>query len=234
MDSPFRIGVRSAKALAIPASLLLASGLALVFAYYRVPEVTAALARIAALKAEYGVLYVMVASAVLSAFVPWLLRMVLPSLRPAKPAGELLFALGWWVFMLVIVDAFYRFLGRVFDGSGLPFPVIVTLKVLCDMFGFTTFFAAPANALSHLWKDSGYDFRAMRRAMGPGWYARLVLPNLIPNYMVWFPGVALVYAMPADLQIPMANLIGCFWSLMCLQVAARTKGRIVVEPEAAT
>lgn len=234
MDSPFRIGVRSAKALAVPAAILLIAGAALVAAYYHIPEVHTAMGRVAALKRGYGVLFVVASSTLLAGLAPWLLRMAIPSLRPEKPATELAFSVGWWVFMLIVVDRFYRFLGYVFDDSGLPFGVIVGVKVLCDMFGFTTFFAAPANALAHLWKDAGFDFGAMRRAMGPGWCARLVLPNLIPNYMVWFPGVALVYAMPSELQIPMANIIGCFWALMCLQVAARTKGRVVVEPEIAT
>jgi hypothetical protein len=233
-ETPFQIGVRSARALLAPALILLTAGLVLVISYYNVPAVAEALGHVADWRREYGVGFVLGSSVLLAGFTPWLFRMFVPSLRPAKPVAELLFSILWWGFILLVVDVFYRCLGAAFDHRGWPFPAVVAAKVCCDMFGFTTFFAAPANALSHLWKDTGFSFVAMRRSLGPGWYRRLVLPNLIPNYMVWFPGVALVYSMPANLQLPMANLIGCFWALMCIQIAARSKGRVSVEPELAT
>jgi hypothetical protein len=233
-ETPFQIGFRSARALLVPAVILVLAGLALVITNYNVPAVGGALAHVAEWKRAYGLGFVIGSSALLAGFAPWLLRMVIPGLRPAKPVPELLFSLGWWVSMLIVVDAFYRFLGMLFDDRGWPFAAVVMAKVLCDQLLFTTFLAAPANALSHLWKDSGYSFAALRRELGPGWFRRWVLPNLIPNYMVWFPGVALVYSMPANLQLPMANLIGCFWSLMCIQISARSKGRVSVEPELAT
>lgn len=232
MESPFQIGLRSARALLLPAVVLLGAGTALVISYYNSSSVHDALSRVAALKSEWGYLYSLLSAMTLAGFLPWVFRMLIPSLRPKKPLPELLFGLGWWGFMGLTVDVFYRTLSWAFDGSGMPVVAIVVCKVFADMFGFTLFFAAPANALSHLWKDAGFDFGALRRAMGPGWYRRLVLPNLVPNWMLWFPGVTLVYSMPGDLQVPMANLIGCFWSLLCIQIAAHTKGRVVVEPDA--
>ncbi len=99
---------------------------------------------------------------------------------------------------------------------------VVLAKVAADMGVFTPLIASPANALSHLWKDLDFSCCALCSRLGRGWYRRIVLPNLIPNFLIWVPGVAFVYAMPAPLQLPMSNLIGCFWSLMCLQLAART------------
>ena len=58
--------------------------------------------------------------------------------------------------------------------------------------------------------------------MGPGWYRRLVLPNLLTNYFVWFPGTLIFYSMPTDLQLVVANCIGCFWALMCARIAAHS------------
>ena len=62
----------------------------------------------------------------------------------------------------------------------------------------------------------------LRAAMGPGWYRRLVLPNLLTNYFVWFPGTLIFYSMPTDLQLVVANCIGCFWALMCARIAAHS------------
>jgi len=98
----------------------------------------------------------------------------------------------------------------------------VLLKVLADMAGFTIFIGAPFNAISHLWKDTGWDTARLRAAMGPGWYRRLVLPNLLTNYFVWFPGTLIFYSMPTDLQLVVANCIGCFWALMCARIAAHS------------
>lgn len=230
--SPFQIGMRSARSLMVPAALLLSAGTALVVAYYTVPEVAAALSKVGALKRSWGPVYAVLSAMTLSGLAPWLFRMAIPSLRPERPAAELLFGLLWWGGMGIILDAFYRFLGFLYDGHCRPFAVLVGAKVLSDMFGFTTLFASPANALAHLWKDLGFDLRRLRANLRPGWYSRLVLPNLIPNYLLWFPGVTLVYSMPGDLQLPLSNLIGCFWALMCLQIASHSKARIA-PPEGA-
>ena len=39
------------------------------------------------------------------------------------------------------------------------------------------------------------------------------------QFLVWFPGNALFYSMPPELQLPVANCIGCFWALMCVRIA---------------
>jgi hypothetical protein len=49
------------------------------------------------------------------------------------------------------------------------------------------------------------------------------MPNLVPNWMVWTPGIAVTYSLPGLLQVPMANLIGCFWALLCITIATKTK-----------
>ena len=48
------------------------------------------------------------------------------------------------------------------------------------------------------------------------------MPNQVPGWTFWAPGVLILYSLPTDLQMPMSALLGCFWSLMCLQIALRT------------
>lgn len=231
MESPLSIGLRSARALVVPAAVLLSFGTAVVVAFYRVPAVHDALDVIARLKSDFGYAFAPLTTMALGGLVPWVFRMAMPALRPARPLAELLFGLGWWAFMGVVIDAFYRLLSVLFDGTGWPVAVIVLAKVLCDMLVFTPVLASPGNALAHLWKELGFSFVALRRALGAGCYQRLVLPNLIPNFMLWFPGVTLVYSLPQPLQLPMSNLIGCFWALMCVQIAANSRGRVSVVAE---
>jgi hypothetical protein len=37
---------------------------------------------------------------------------------------------------------------------------------------------------------------------------------VLSNWLVWIPAVSVVYAMPAELQIPLFNLVLCFWVLL--------------------
>ena len=231
MESALRIGLRSARALAVPAAILIAGGVALVVAYHRVAAVSDAFAHVAALKAEYGYAFSFALNFLLAGVLPWLFRMTLKPLRPARPLSELLFGTLWWGGFAIVVDALYRLLGHLFDGRGWPVAGSIAAKLAVDLCLFMPLFAAPVIALVHLWKDADYDFATLRAGMTPGWYRRLVLPNLIPNHMVWIPGATLVFCMPPHLQLPLSSLIACFWALMCLQIAARTKGRIVVQNE---
>lgn len=233
MDNAFRIGFKSARALAAPACLLVAAGTALVVAYHQVPAVAGAFSHVAGLKSAYGYAFSFALNFLLAGVLPWAMRMTLPGLRPARPLPELAFGTLWWGGFAIIVDALYRGLGLLFDGRGWPVWRVVASKMSVDLILFMPLFAAPVIALAHLWKDAGYDAAKLRAGMGPGWYRRLVLPNLIPNHMVWIPGTLLVFCMPGDLQLTLSSLIACFWALMCLQIAARTQGRIAVEPEEA-
>ena len=228
MDSALSIGLRSARALAVPAAILIAGGVALVVSYYHVPAVSGAFAHVAELKAEYGYAFSFLLNFALAGVLPWIFRMSLRALRPEKPLSELLFGTLWWGGFAIVVDALYRLLGHLFDGRGWPASGVIAAKLSVDLCLFMPLFAAPVIALAHLWKDAGYDFGRLRAGMTRGWYRRLVLPNLIPNHMVWLPGATLVFCMPPHLQLTLSSLIACFWALMCLQIAARTKGRIEV------
>ena len=123
-----------------------------------------------------------------------------------------------------VVDQFYGLLTFLFGpapGADLTLTIVLA-KVGCDMTFFTILVGAPLNALSHLWKDLDWDFAAFRAQLGPGWYRRIVVPNLLPNWLVWIPGTAIFYSLPADLQLAVANAIGCMWALMCVRIASHS------------
>ena len=87
---------------------------------------------------------------------------------------------------------------------------------------YSPFLASPINAIAHLWQDQNYSWLATRLQLGPGWYWRIVMPNQVPGWAFWAPSVMILYSLPLPLQMPMAALLGCFWALMCLQIARRT------------
>jgi hypothetical protein len=220
VESPWVAGLKAARDNLVPSLLILAAAAGLVVCYYQVPAVKVWLDVVGKINAENPTLFAMLCTGFTAGFVPWCFRMAFPSLRPARPGLDLLHSVVWWMFLGVLVRYFYALQGHLFGTD--PSVEVVAKKVFVDQLGFTVFCGAPFNAISHLWKDSNWDTAKLRAAMGPGWYRRLVLPNLLPNFLVWFPGNIIFYSMPAELQLPVANCIGCFWALMCVRIATHS------------
>jgi hypothetical protein len=220
--SPWEASRRAAGDVALPASLVLLAALALVIAYYHLPAVGLALDRLGAISRSGGLAFAAGLTALTAGLIPWLLRMAMPSLRPAHPWKDLLHSLVWWALMGIVVSSFYRLLTAAFGDQ--PSLGVVAVKVLIDSTLFTMLVGSPGNALSHLWKDLGWDLAELRRHLRPGWYRRIVVPNLLPNWVVWIPGAAIFYSLPLDLQLPVANGIGCCWALLCVRIAAHSSG----------
>ena len=218
--SPLTAGIKALRDIALPLVVIMSAAAGLVVAYYSIPEVATALNRIGAINAAGPMAFAAICTAITSGLIPWCFRMVFPGLRPAHPFRDLLHSMVWWALMGMLVSYFYT-LQAVWFGSEANLRTVL-LKVFVDMTGFTIFIGAPGNAISHLWKDCGWDTARLRAAMGPGWYRRLVFPNLLTNYFVWLPGALIFYSMPTDLQLVVANCIGCFWALMCARIAAHS------------
>ena len=75
--TPLRIGLRSCRELALPAAALLSAGTALVVAYYHVPPVTSALARVGELKRSAGIGFPVFSGMLLSLWVPFVVAFLL-------------------------------------------------------------------------------------------------------------------------------------------------------------
>ena len=129
---------------------------------------------------------------------PYLFCLAMPSLRPKEPGKALLFALGVWSVAGLILPQFYR-LQTYLYGAGTDVRTL-TLKIITDQFGYTAFFASPYIAITHLWKDRGYRWSAIAPLLGRGWYRRLVIPNLVMNWVVWIPSLIVIYSLPTTLR----------------------------------
>jgi len=218
--SPLTAGIKALRDIALPLAIIMFAAAGLVFAYYNVPFVAVALNRIGALNRASPMLFAAVCTAITSGLTPWIFRMIFPKLRPKHPLLDLIHSMTWWALIGMVVSYFYGLQAAWFGTE--PTLGTVLLKVVVDMTLFTTLIGAPGNAISHLWKDCEWDLGRLREAMRPGWYRRVVLPNLLTNYFVWLPGTLIFYSMPLDLQLVVANCIGCFWALMCARIAAHS------------
>ncbi len=221
--TPWQIGVNSARANRIPGFILQASAAALVLGYYTVPGFHAVLERVADWQVNGGIGFSIGTRMVTNGVIPALFCAWVPGLRLHRPWAGLAFLLGWWGFMGAAVHVFYHLQARLWGAD--PGWGTVLAKTATDMLVWSPFFASPINAVVHLWQDENYSWAATRRQLGRGWYRRVVLPNQVPGWAFWTPCLLVLYALPVPLQMPLAAVLGCFWALMCLQIALRTPGR---------
>jgi hypothetical protein len=219
--NPWVIGLRAARANRVPGLVLQGAAFALLAAYYLLPGVREALDEVARWQTRYGVPFSMASYLFFCGIVPYLFCLAMPSLRPREPGKALVFALVFWSAMGLALPRFYAFQAAVY-GDATDFRTLA-LKIVTDQCVYTALFASPAIAVSHLWKDRGYSWAAVAPLFGRGWYRRLVVPNLVMNWVVWVPSLCVVYSLPGALQSHVSGLIGGFWALMSLQIAANTQ-----------
>ena len=224
--NPWKIGLMAARANLIPGLILQGAACGLLAAYYGIPGVRDALDVVAQWQTRYGVPFSLASFVFFCGIIPYLFCLAVPLLRPDEPLKALLFSLGFWSFIGLILPKFYAF--QIFLYGNEADVRTLALKVVTDQFGYTAVFASPCVALAHLWKDRGYRWSTLKPLLGKGWYRRLVVPNLVMNWAIWIPSLCVIYSLPAALQSHVAGLIGGFWALMSLQIATHTQSGAAV------
>jgi hypothetical protein len=201
------------------------AALGLVIGYYRIPAIHAALARVVEIRQATGLGFAIVSTAVFGGLFPFVY------LRFSRGAGgghpthawsQGLSLTAFWAYKGLEVDLWYRLQAHVF-GSGHEITT-VAVKVVADQFVYCPAFAVPVTAAVYEFVETRFDRkRLMADLRAPGWYRRRVLPVLISNIVVWVPAVAVIYALPTPLQLPLQNLVLCFYTLV---VVHQTRGGI--------
>lgn len=215
---PVARGIAAARANLLPGIVLWIVGFFVVLSYYFWPPAEAAFMRVGNLKVEYGFGFAAVSTALFGGVLPFFFqKLQVGDIRPA-PWKHLPFMVAFWAFRGVEVDALYRLQALVF-GDEAAFGVVVR-KVLADQFIYCPFWCVPTMVLLFLWNDSGFSFRRTRARLGARWYYRRVLPVMISNWGVWIPAVAFIYLLPQPLQLPLQNIVVCFWVLLLMVLTA--------------
>jgi hypothetical protein len=217
IPSPWRIGLRAAKANAIPAFVLQAACLGLILSYYYFPAVERALRPVSAWQEEYGVLAAFVSRAVFGGLLPGVFLLTVPALKVKRPALTIAVTSVFWGLMGILFLWLYAVQSWMF-GTGHDWSTLI-LKTLVDQLTFTVFIGVPLVATFSFWQRHDYSLAATRTNFPRQWVRRLILPTLLPNWCVWAPSMFIIYALPQPLQIHFSGLVGCFWTLFCMQVA---------------
>ncbi len=211
--APWRSALGGARAHLGAGLALQAGALALVLSYYYCEPARAVLLRLVALRRETGFAFAIVSTAFFGGLLPFLyLRggRGRPPRYTWRQGGALI---AFWAYKGLEVDVFYRVLAHTV-GEGHDLWTIVR-KVVSDQFVYCPLIAIPVTVLVYEWVERGFDTAAILADWrAPRWYLRRTVPILISNMGVWIPAVAIIYALPTPLQLPLQNLVLCFYTLI--------------------
>ena len=218
--SPLRIGWESARANTVPMVILWAIAVAMVAVYYLFSQVQQMLDPFVRWHLEWRWLSAFFWQAVFCGLVPGLFLLTCRTIRPPRVALTVVAQTIWSGLFGVACNELYRLFAIVF-GDGTDWSSVVA-KTLIDQFVWTVLVVAPANAVFFFWVGRDFSLARVRREWRSPFFRRIVLPNLVSNWIVWIPLVTVVFLFPFPLQIFVNGIVCSFWTLMCLQIGKRT------------
>ena len=196
----------------LPGLVLQLLALALVLSYYFSPVVHQFLGRIAALKSGGGYIFSLISTGLFGGLIPFLYLAVSKQVRRNEFLPQFLFYTLFWAYKGAEVDAFYRLQAFVF-GDTVCYGVI--LKKMCvDQFLYGPLWAAVSQTVTYLWKDSGFSLQALRPKLNRELFTCIIPSVQFSSWVVWIPAVSIIYCLPQPLQIPLFNIVLCFWVLL--------------------
>ncbi len=220
-DRPWMIGLRGARANLVPGLVLQAIALTIALAYYFTEPVRVLLERLSAFRTETGFGYSFVATGIFGGVLPCLYLWLQPATRGRFGFKQSAALSLFWAYKGIEVDLWYRLLVYLVGDDHSPQTVVT--KMLLDQFVYCPLFAVPITVLVYAWVETHFNASAVRQDVrAPRWYLRRALPNLISNIGVWVPTVCIVYALPTSLQIPLFNLVLCFFTLLLAHLSRHT------------
>lgn len=195
-----------------PALVLQAFALAIVCGYFWSTGVREALDVVGALKVRYGYAYSAVATSIFGGLIPYLVLSLAGRIPRERRYAELAFYVLLWFQKGIEVDALYSAQARWF-GEGAN-ATTIAIKTAVDQFGYVPLWAAPSQVVLFTWKDAGFTLAGSRAAFQRQSLLERVLVVMFSTWVVWIPAVAIVYSLPSALQLPLFNLVLCFWCLL--------------------
>jgi hypothetical protein len=217
---PWKAGLRGARANLGPGLVLQVVALGVVLAYYYHAPTRMMFERVMAFRANAGFVFGVVSTGLFGGVLPFLYLRSNPDTRAHHRWSEGVFLTLFWGYKGLEIEILYRLLAR-FVGTGHDVLTIVTKAVL-DQFVYCPLFAVPVTVVVYQWCATSFSGRAVFADLHTsGWYGRTVLPTMIANTAVWVPAVAIIYALPTALQLPLQNLVLLFFTLLLAHLNRR-------------
>ncbi|MBN1797063.1 MAG: Mpv17/PMP22 family protein [Spirochaetales bacterium] len=196
----------------VPGLVLQAVALSIALAYYFNSFAKNLFENIAVLKTEYGFLFSAISTALFGGLIPFLYLLATKQIPKKSTHKELLFYLLLWAWKGMEVDSFYRLQGIIFGYD--PSVAVIVQKTFIDQFVYSPLWAAPSLTIAFLWKDCNFSFATLKEKITKDLFTFKIPSVIFSTWVVWIPAVAIIYCLPMALQVPMFNLVICFWVLI--------------------
>jgi hypothetical protein len=194
----------------LPGLCLQLFALTIGLSYFYWPASQQAFHFFANLKAEYGALYATISTSIFGGLFPFLYLFLSGNIR-FLPVAQLFFYMIIWAALGGLINGFYG-LQIVLFGEGTDWLTILK-KTAFDQFVFSVFVTSPVIALAFLWKDQQFNWQKTKKQFDE--LIKLQIPTtIVTTWIIWIPAVSLIYMMPTNLQIPLFNLVLCFFVLI--------------------
>lgn len=218
-SSLWRTSLAGVRANLIPGVILWFFGIAVVLVYYRVPDSHRFFDQISSLKAEHGYWFSAISTAIFGGLIPFAFLWCARKVPQGCVVSWCLFFVIYWTVRGVEVDALYRLQAWLF-GNDARWQTIVT-KVAVDQFLYCPFWSAPLTAIFYGWKDAGFSWKKYLPSLGRHFFTFQIPSVLLSIWIVWIPATAIIYSLPLVLQIPLFNLVLCFFVLLISVLSPR-------------
>ena len=205
---------------AVPAVVLWTFAAALAVAYRLVPDAAALLEPLARWQERNGFAAAFLSQFVFCGLVPCVFLLTVKSIATRRPVAKSLAQSLWCGLMGMACWWFYGVQARLF-GPGDDLATVLA-KTAFDQFVWTALVVSPLGSAFFVWLGCDFSLAAALRTFRRGFVRRVVMPNLVANWCVWIPAVAVVYTFPRPLQIHVLSLVASFWVLLSLQIGSRT------------
>jgi len=195
----------------LPAIFLQVMAITLLLAYLYLDSAQTYFIKLGELKREYGMLYSAIATSFFGGVLPTLYRRLYGHINNLF-LYRLLFIALLWALIGCYVDLLYQYQVTLF-GAGNDINTILQ-KVAFDQFIATALVSCPVITICYLWHDHNFNWKKTRLAIGKPFITVHLPVTLITNWLIWIPAVSIIYAFPLEMQMPLFNLVLCFFSLM--------------------
>ena len=223
-EAPWKSGLRSARANLVPGLALQAFALVVVLGYYWHGPTHELLTQLSELRARMGLPFAIISTGLFGGFLPLLYLKSSAATRAQLSWRSGFLYTAYWAYKGIEVSAWYTFLAWAIGDS--PDLGKVVTKTVIDQFIWCPLWAVPSTAVFYFWCQHDCRLDAVVADLRhPRWYARRVLPQLFANTGVWLPLVCIIFALPTPLQLPLQNLVLCFYCLLLAHMTRRTQTR---------
>jgi hypothetical protein len=223
-EAPWKAGLRSARANVVPGLVLQAFALAVVLGYYFHAPTRGWFTWLADFRNSTGLLFGVVSTGLFGGLLPLLFLKTARATRSSVTWPQGLALTAFWSYKGIEIALWYGFMaGSIGEAADVR---TIAAKSLLDQFIYSPLWAVPTTAIIYLWCQTGFNTKVVADDLrAPRWYARRVLPMLCANLGVWLPLVCIIYALPTPLQLPLQNIVLCFFTLMLAHMSHREMTR---------